>query len=94
MRRVLRIAIAIALTALVAVGIRRLLEPAEHDAIPDAIPSSTGDGWPAPASAGLASPTREELYSEAQRLDIQGRSKMNKQELQEAVEAATTGGSV
>jgi hypothetical protein len=31
-------------------------------------------------------PTREELYQEAKRLDIKGRSKMNKRELQQAVE--------
>jgi hypothetical protein len=33
-------------------------------------------------------PTREELYQEAKRLDIKGRSKMNKRELLQAVERA------
>lgn len=31
-------------------------------------------------------PTKEELYEEAQELDVEGRSSMNKDELQEAVE--------
>ena len=90
MRRLIRIAIAAALTVLIAAGIRRLLESTEREGIP----ASTGDGRPAPLPAGSSPPTREELYSEAQRLDIHGRSKMNKQQLQDAVEAATTGGSV
>ena len=32
------------------------------------------------------SPTRKELYAQAQRLDIEGRSKMDKDELQRAVQ--------
>jgi len=35
---------------------------------------------------GDAGPTRDELYQEARRLDVQGRSKMNKNELARAVE--------
>lgn len=37
--------------------------------------------------------TREELYSQAAELGVRGRSRMNKQQLQEAVEAANAGGS-
>ena len=36
--------------------------------------------------------TRDELYREAARLDIPGRSKMNKQQLQKAVDEATSAG--
>ena len=90
MRRILRIALAVAMAALVATGIRRLLEPVEQETTP----ASTSDGRSPSTPADPGSPTRDELYSEAQRLDIQGRSKMNKQELQEAVEAAKTGGPV
>lgn len=36
--------------------------------------------------------TRDELYREATRLDIPGRSKMNKQQLQKAVDEATSTG--
>jgi hypothetical protein len=39
-------------------------------------------------SGGGDEPTRDELYQEARRLDIKGRSKMNKQELRRAVERA------
>jgi hypothetical protein len=42
--------------------------------------------------ASADGPTREQLYQEARRLDIEGRSKMNKQELQNAVKAARIGG--
>jgi hypothetical protein len=91
MRRIVKIALAAALAALVAAGIRRLLEPVEREAIP----ASTSNGRaPAKRPAESSTPTRDELYSEAQRLEIQGRSKMNKQELSEAVEAAKTGGAI
>jgi hypothetical protein len=36
--------------------------------------------------------TREELYRQAARLGVRGRSKMNKQQLQEAVQAQSSGG--
>jgi hypothetical protein len=86
MRRIVKIALAAAVAALVAAGIRRLLEPVEREAIP----ASTSNGRaPAKRPAESSAPTRE-----AQRLEIQGRSKMNKQELSEAVEAAKTGGAV
>lgn len=39
-----------------------------------------------------AGPSREELYEEAQRLEIQGRSKMNKRQLERAVDAAKGAG--
>jgi hypothetical protein len=60
-------------------------------------PAETADTTPATRpgpsessaqSTGNGSPTREELYEEAQRLEIEGRSKMNKGELEAAVRAA------
>jgi hypothetical protein len=56
------------------------------------------DGQRRSTRAGRASrrtsdePTRDELYEEAKRLDISGRSKMNKRELARAVERARGGG--
>jgi hypothetical protein len=37
--------------------------------------------------AGARGPTRDQLYNEAKRLGIDGRSKMNKSQLQRAVSA-------
>jgi Protein of unknown function (DUF2795)/PRC-barrel domain len=42
-------------------------------------------GRPSPPATGDGEPTRDELYAEAKRLDIEGRSKMNKQQLARAV---------
>ena len=42
----------------------------------------------APSANGSGGPTRTELYEEAQRLGIEGRSKMDKQELERAVRTA------
>jgi hypothetical protein len=39
-----------------------------------------------------AGPSRKELYEEAQRLEIQGRSKMNTRQLERAVDAAKGAG--
>ena len=86
MRRIARIAFAAALAAAAALAVRRLLEP---DAGPGPALSPPVAGPPQ-----ATGPTRDELYSEAQRLEIQGRSKMNKEELKKAVEAAKTGGAV
>jgi hypothetical protein len=68
--------------------------------------SRTGEGARGPAGGATAvdpagggaepqrSPalTREQLYREAARLGVRGRSKMTKQQLQDAVEAARKGG--
>ena len=96
MRRIAKIVFAAAVTAVVAAAIRRLLEPEEQTALesprtpaPHRPPETHSNGG-GPGSEG--GPTRDELYGEARRLDIEGRSKMNKQELKQAVEAAKTGG--
>jgi hypothetical protein len=61
--------------------------PSQHRTPWQAAPTSSGGG------PTTNSPSRDELYKEAARLGIKGRSKMNKRQLQEAVEAARTGGS-
>lgn len=80
MRKLLNITLAAAITALAWFLVRRLLADAEN-----AAPSVKED---APSSG----PSREQLYREAARLQVKGRSKMNKRQLQEAVEAANSGG--
>ena len=88
MRRLLKIPLAGAVAALVGMLIRRLLEHVEGDQSDDLATRS------APPTRTAAAPprTREQLYREAARLDIKGRSKMNKAQLQDAVEMAKTGG--
>ena len=93
MRRLLKLLVAGAVAAAAVQLLRRLLgvedapsggaiaeSPAPADLTP-AERASDGDG-----------PTRDELYREAKEIGVEGRSKMNKRQLQEAVEAAKTGG--
>jgi hypothetical protein len=98
MRRIVKIALLAALVAAAGLALRRLLEPG-----PDVVElespangdeqAATRNGTRERKSSGAGGgPTRDQLYTEARRLEIQGRSKMNKQELQQAVEAAKTGG--
>jgi hypothetical protein len=101
MRRIARIALAAALAVAAAQAVRWLLDRDDRSSRelppPTSVPSSAGSsngasGTARPSAGG--EPTREELYREARRLEIEGRSKMNKQELKQAVEAAKTGGSL
>jgi hypothetical protein len=80
MRKLLNVAVAAAVIALAWTLARRLLADPEQ-----ALPSARES-----ASSG---PTRKQLYREAVRLQVKGRSKMNKRQLHEAVEAANSGGS-
>ena len=96
MRRIAKLVSAAAVTAVAAAAIRRLLGR-EEQAAPESPRTRTPHRPPATHSNGgrpdsEGGPTRDELYGEARRLDIEGRSKMNKQELKQAVEAAKTGG--
>jgi hypothetical protein len=101
MRRIARIVLAAALAAAAAQAVRWLLERDDGSSrelppptpVPSAAGTSNGASGTGRSSAG-GEPTRDELYREARRLEIEGRSKMNKQELKQAVEAAKTGGSV
>ena len=96
-RRILELALALTVAIAVAAAIRRFLDRGEAGGgelpeprtEPVSIARRNGD---APSAGGDSRPTRDQLYSEAQRLGIKGRSKMKKQELQQAVEAAKTGG--
>jgi hypothetical protein len=100
MRRIARIALAAALAAAAAQAVRWLLgrdrETAPERPSPEPAPAQpTMRNGASPMGASAAGgPTREQLYQEARRLEIEGRSKMNKQELQNAVEAAKIGGAV
>jgi hypothetical protein len=100
MRRIAKIALAAAVAAAAVQAVRWLLERdgRSADALPAPAPSPVSS--PTPSGAGRTNSsgagterTRDELYGEAKRLEIEGRSKMNKQELKQAVEAAKTGGS-
>jgi hypothetical protein len=90
MRRLLILVLAGAAAAAVAQLLQRYLQTggdpfvgsAEHR--PSAVPATS--------AANGTHPTREELYKQARELDVEGRSKMNKRQLQEAVEAAKIGG--
>ena len=86
MRRFLKIALAGGITALAPMLIRRLLaqDLLAQDEPPAAQPENPGGGEP--------SLTRDQLYREATRLEIKGRSMMNKRQLQKAVEDARVGG--
>lgn len=82
------------LGAIAALGVlvgRRLLELEQESAAPPQ--TSTGGSRENGAGAGSGEATREELYREAKELDVEGRSKMNKRQLKDAVDAAKTGGS-
>ena len=50
-------------------------------------PAKKAPAKKAPAKRTSATPTRDDLYAEAQRLDIAGRSKMSKAQLQRAIKA-------
>lgn len=104
MRGLLKIVFAAGVTALAAKLIRDLLSPGQGEApesasAPRQAPRRSesphpGVGLRVAQCAGTAGgePSRDELYREAARLDVKGRSKMNKRQLQEAVEAVKTGG--
>lgn len=96
MHRIFRIALAV--SALIAAGLALRWFLGRDDAGPG-LPAPEPEAGSRASRNGHGSPaadsgrTRDELYRAAQRLEIQGRSKMNKQELKQAVEAAETGGS-
>ena len=52
-------------------------------------PAAVGEAPAAEPSPESRQPTRQELYEQAQRLDIPGRSRMNKAELRAAIRART-----
>jgi hypothetical protein len=80
MRKLLNIALAAGITALAWLLVRRLMTRTQTP-----VPSVKQTAPP-------SEPSRDQLYREAARLEVKGRSKMNKRQLREAVEAASNGG--
>ena len=68
--------------------------PETGEGAPAPAPPETGEGAPAPSGNGarVAGATKAELYERAKQLDVEGRSKMSKDELAEAVAAAERSG--
>ena len=92
MRRLLKIPLAGAVIAIARMLLRRLLDGGDRQVQePYPPPPERSTARTARATARKQR-TREDLYKEAVRLDIRGRSKMNKRQLQEAVEDARIGG--
>lgn len=104
MRKLLSLAVASVAAALVGLLIKRLFVPSPvSPAIATVNPTASQADQSAPGgapvsqravrSASRALPgSREQLYQEASRLQVRGRSRMNKRQLNEAVEAAMRGG--
>jgi hypothetical protein len=99
-RTLLRVATALAGLAVVVELARRLTAPPDHPAVAVARPSGPATATGAPrAGSVVAQPTsiaghrltRQELYDEARRLDITGRSGMSKAQLSRAVTEAKEG---
>lgn len=106
MSRLLGFTLAAAATALAGLLVRRLILQAGTPAsLPSATQDFADSAPEQPVGAeGAVSPralrsaarslpgTREELYKQAARLGVRGRSRMNKRQLYEAVEAQSSGG--
>ena len=95
MRRLLRLIFVVALFGAGWILLRAWLEEAASPAQvgSDSSPTPSGaSGEPARASAGANQATKAELYEQAKRLGIARRSKMTKQQLADAIEAAQSQG--
>jgi hypothetical protein len=79
-RRIAKLAFAAGTIAASLVALRKLLEDRAELLRSDAERREVDE-----TTNGTAQLTREELYKKAQRLEIEGRSKMNKRELERAV---------
>jgi hypothetical protein len=105
MLRFLRFTVAAAAIALAGLLVRRLLlQAGAPGSLPSATQDFAGSSPEQPLGVeGAVSPralrsaarslpgTREELYRQAARLGVRGRSRMNKRQLHEAVEAQSSG---
>jgi Rho termination factor, N-terminal domain len=85
MRRLIGLAVAATVIGAVWILLRDLLAERE---IEESQPGSTGTGASGNGAGGMS---KAELYREAQELDVEGRSKMTKDELAAAIEAARQG---
>ena len=85
------LAAAVATTAVGGAVAKRLLDHTRGEEPDPRSGERNGESPRAPEQvrpgAGATGPSRRELYEEARRLGIPGRSKMNKRQLQEAVAA-------
>ena len=103
MRRAVRLLFAGALVGGLVALLRKLFEgheellgtaePSSASRPPTAKPSKPRAAAAATERDGLAGMSREDLYEEAKRLDIGGRSKMNKSQLEKAIARHETTGS-
>jgi hypothetical protein len=83
MRRFARLLLAAGAIGALLAGLRKLFEEQ---------PGPTAAPRAAESRNGAADLSREELYEKAKRLEIEGRSKMNKRELARAVAEREAGG--
>ena len=93
MKRFIRLLLLAGVLAGLAAWLKEIVDRAEPPSESPADRPQSRSGSPTPngrgaSSGGTDAPTREELYEEAQRLEIKGRSKMSKQELERAVQSA------
>jgi hypothetical protein len=94
MRKVIRLVLAGGVATGTAALLRRLLgEDKPGTQPPPPAPPRRRRAKPRRTNPSSSSPSRDQLYKEAARLGVKGRSKMKKQQLQDAVDAAKTGGS-
>ncbi len=95
MRRLIRLILVVALFGVGWILLRAWLEeaasPAQEGSDFSGTPSGAS-GEPAPAPAGANQATKAELYEQAKRLGIARRSKMTKQQLADAIDAARSQG--
>jgi hypothetical protein len=88
MRRLIRLALLGGLAGALWLWLRDLLEQQEEQRRTSAQRGTPAPQGESPAAEGDASVSKAELYRQAQDLGIEGRSKMNKDQLAAAVAAA------
>jgi DNA end-binding protein Ku len=95
MRRLLKLLLVGGLLAGAWAVLRELLgqqQTGQQQTRPSQRPAQSAPGKSGASGNGAADVSKAELYREAQKLDVEGRSKMSKDELAEAVARARKGG--